>query len=69
MGGNLFDKNKETLIKYAQGKEAESYTIPTGVTSIGDNAFAACRYLTSVTIPTGVTSIGDGAFDYCSSRA
>ncbi len=66
MGGNLFDKNKETLIKYAQGKEAESYTIPTGVTSIGDNAFAACRYLTSVTIPTGVTSIGDGAFDYCS---
>ena len=40
--------------------------IPTGVTSIGDEAFRECFSLTSVSIPIGVTSIGDNAFRYCS---
>jgi hypothetical protein len=35
--------------------------IPSGVTSIGNLAFAG-NNLTNVTIPPGVTSIGDGAF-------
>ena len=43
------------------------YTIPDGVTSIGEGAFADCSSLTSVTIPDGVTSIGIEAFAYCSS--
>ena len=38
------------------------YTIPDGVTSIGNRALDRCRYLTSITIPDGVTSIGDEAF-------
>ncbi len=42
-------------------------TIPSGVTSIGNNAFAHCVDLTSVTIPNGVTSIGRSAFAYCTS--
>ena len=42
-----------------------SYTIPNGVTSIGDSAFMGCDNLTSVTIPNSVTSIGDSAFSYC----
>ncbi len=37
------------------------FTIPDGVTSIGDEAFDDCG-LTSVTIPDSVTSIGDYAF-------
>lgn len=41
------------------------YTIPDGVISIGDCAFAECSNLTSVTIPDGVTSIGRYAFTYC----
>ena len=39
--------------------------VPTGVTSIGDDAFSYCQGLTSVTVPSGVTSIGARAFSYC----
>ncbi|MBR7183543.1 MAG: leucine-rich repeat domain-containing protein [Alistipes sp.] len=42
------------------------YTIPDGVTEIGDHAFQGCDGLTSITIPDSVTSIGDWAFQYCS---
>ena len=37
------------------------------VTSIGDDAFAECRELTSATIPNSVKSIGDFTFFYCRS--
>jgi len=59
--GVLYDKNKKTLILYPRGKTASSFTIPNGVTTIGDNAFYNCK-LTSVIIPNSVTSIGLSAF-------
>ena len=43
-----------------------TFTIPDGVTSIGDEAFFFCKGLESITIPNGVTSIGYGAFSFCS---
>ena len=43
------------------------YTIPDGVTEIGDYAFSDCSCLTSVTIPDCVTSFGYRAFYNCSS--
>ena len=62
----LFNKNQTTLIQCPVGK-AGSYTIPNGVTNIGDKAFQHCINLTGVTIPSGVTTIGDYAFDRCTS--
>lgn len=44
-----------------------AYTIPHGVTMIGQSAFEDCRNLTSIAIPKSVTTIGEFAFDSCSS--
>ena len=41
------------------------FTIPEGVTSIGDMTFYACNSLTSITIPNSVMSIGKYAFECC----
>ena len=65
--GNLYSKDGKTLIQYAMGKTATSFTIPDGVTSIDYEAFSGCTSLTSVVIPDSVTSIGYGAFYYCTS--
>jgi hypothetical protein len=40
-------------------------SISYSVTTIGDNAFNACKGLTSVTIPNSVTTIGARAFSFC----
>jgi hypothetical protein len=63
--GNLYTKDGKTLIKYAIGKTATSFTIPNNVTSIGSGAFSDCDNLTSVEIPNSVTSIGEYAFYEC----
>ena len=65
--GVLFRKADKALISYPAGIESPTYTIPQGITSIGDGAFSFCDSLTSITIPNSVTSIGDGAFSSCSS--
>jgi hypothetical protein len=65
--GVLFSKDIRQLIQYPAGKENSAYTIPYGVTSIGDSAFSNCFSLTSVNIPDSVTSIKNGTFQSCSS--
>ena len=65
--GNLYSKDGKTLIQYAVGKTATTFTVPDTVTSIGEEAFSWCRSLTSVVIPDSVTSIGSGAFYNCHS--
>ena len=60
--GVLFNKAQTTLIQYPAGKEATTYTIPSTVTSIGNEAFSWNTKLTSVIIPANVTTIGEHAF-------
>ena len=64
VGGVLFNKSQTALIQYPGGL-GRSYTIPKGVTTIGDAAFDFCQNLRSVTIPKSVTSIGNNAFEDC----
>ncbi len=64
MEGVLFSKADKRLICYPCAFEAENYTIPEGVTVIGNAAFSCCENLKSITIPDSVTTIGDSAF-YC----
>ena len=46
-----------------------SLDIPSGTTSIGDNAFYKCSSITSITIPNTVTRIGFEAFRSCTGLA
>ena len=65
--GILFDKNQTALLIYPAGKTAKSYTIPNGVTAVGNYAFYSCDKLQTVTIPESVSSIGSDAFRICES--
>ena len=65
--GVLFRKADKALISYPASISSSTYTIPQGITSIGDSAFFYCDSLTSVSIPDSITSIGDSAFFWCSS--
>ncbi|MDR1674437.1 MAG: leucine-rich repeat protein [Oscillospiraceae bacterium] len=64
IGGVLFNKNQTELICYPNGKTGE-YTVPNGVTDIGDGAFLYCESLTGIELPDGITDIGDLAFSDC----
>ena len=73
--GVLFDKEMKSILVYPEGKTATSYTIPDGVTHIGDFAFnfeisnsygyEEGKRLTTIIIPEGVTSIGWLSFGHC----
>ncbi len=61
--GVLFNKSKTEILDYPNGKSDTSYSIPNGVTKIGDYAFSGdYGELNSVVIPNSVTEIGEGAF-------
>ena len=63
--GVLFNKDKTEIIIYPTGKPSARYSIPDGVTSIGDYAFFDCTSLSSIEIPDSVTEIGNSAFYHC----
>ena len=58
-----FSADNKTLLHCPQ--RITTAVVPSGVTTIGDSAFAHCFNLTRVTIPDSVTSIGKNAFVGC----
>lgn len=65
--GVLFEKESNVLLKYPSGKSDTEYTVPDGVTAIGDYAFndTNCQLVT-ITTPESVAEIRESAFKSCS---
>ena len=61
----LNEGEEKTLVFYPGSSTAETYTVPQGVTAIGDDAFSSCELLKKVHLPDGLTSIGESAFSGC----
>lgn len=62
--GVLYNRSKTELIWYPRTKEG-SFTIPNGITVIGNDAFESCVGLTNIIFSETVTGIGDNAFSGC----
>ena len=65
IGGNLYTKDERTLIRYAEAKTDNSFTVPDAVTHIEAYAFYDCDNLVSITSGSSVTHVGDYAFADC----
>ena len=65
--GVLFNKGKTKLVQYPCGNTKTSYTIPSTVKYIGNNAFAWSTKLLKVVPNDSIISIGDYGFAYCGS--
>jgi C-terminal peptidase prc len=64
LDGVLFSRDGSEIVCCPGGKTG-SYTIPDGVTRIGEGAFQGCINLSDVTIPASVTHVGKEAFVFC----
>ena len=64
--GVLFNKSKDKLIIYPQGKNEETYSIPSGVENVGSSAFRNCSNLKAISIPNSIIDIGAYSFTNCS---
>ncbi len=67
--GVLYNYAKTTLLRYPEGKEGTTFTIPSGVATIGQTSFYSCKNLTSIDITSGVQTIDYSAFFGCENLA
>ena len=64
VNGVLYSKDMTTLIIYPDGKPDDSFSVPSDVKMIGDDAFRGADF-SSVTLPEGLQMVGDLAFFNC----
>lgn len=62
--GVLYTIDGLTLLS-APGGISGSYSIPEGVTAVGDKSFYNCHKLTGISFSSTVTTLGNYAFQYC----
>lgn len=62
--GVLFNTAKNTLVLYPSNLYADSYDVPSGVTTIAPYAFYGNAYIQSITFPDTLTRIGENAFGF-----
>lgn len=62
VGGDIYSKDGGTLITYAPGKSATSFTFPASATAVGANAFYECSALEEIKFNDDMTYIGENAF-------
>ena len=63
--GVLYNKAKTRLLYYPAGKAATSFSVPAGVSDIGNLSFFQATKLQSITLPTGLKTIEVQAFGCC----
>ena len=63
--GVLYSKDGAVLLAYPANKKDRSFTVPTGVTTIAEQAFRDSARIVSVTLPEGLRDIQTFAFQYC----
>lgn len=64
INGVVFSKDQKTLYMCPIGKVGK-YVIPSGVTTVSNNAFTACNLINHIEIPDDVSQIGSFAFSEC----
>lgn len=65
LDGSFFNKSQTTLIEYTKADVQSEYTVPNGVTTLGDYAFYYRSNMTSITLPSTLSKIGSNTFAYC----
>lgn len=63
-GYAVYSKDKKTLYRFMSA-DAESYTVPDGVETIGENAFGTAFKLQKLSLPQSLQTIGKYAFSHC----
>ena len=63
--GVLFNKQKNSLVRYPSNSKRQTYIIPDGITEIESCAFSHCENLQSIALPDGIKTIGMQAFNMC----
>ena len=67
INGVLFNKNGSKILVYPAEKPSSTYSIPSGVRTIGKNSFENNRNLTELSIPATVEQLDSCALWYCPS--
>lgn len=63
--GVLFNSDKTILLQYPCASTSSTYTVPDGVTKLGEGCFRCSNNLTEIHLPTSLTVINSYAFSGC----